>query len=99
MYYGHLVYCLVSWRILSRFGILYLGKSGNPVGLQVLSSCEGINNFALIGIQSRSAFLTPTSLHTAGTNVMNRKLFSQKNLAEKMRLLCNKPQLSAKSVS
>jgi hypothetical protein len=28
--YGHLVYFVVIWYIIPRFGILHQGKSGNP---------------------------------------------------------------------
>jgi hypothetical protein len=32
IFYGHLVYFVVSWYISPRFGILYQEKSGNPAG-------------------------------------------------------------------
>jgi hypothetical protein len=30
-FYGHLAYFMVIWLIFPRFGMLYQGKSGNPV--------------------------------------------------------------------
>jgi hypothetical protein len=32
LFYGHLVYFIVIWYVLSRFGIIHQQKSGNPVG-------------------------------------------------------------------
>jgi hypothetical protein len=36
IFYGHLVYFVVIWYIFLHFGILYNGKSGNPVPRYVM---------------------------------------------------------------
>jgi hypothetical protein len=41
-FYGHLVQLVVIWYILSRFGILYQEKSGNPA-----------RNWCLVSFRSR----------------------------------------------